>query len=65
MLTINEDMEEDIDDSDYLGTSDEEGSGTFEDDTSLVNEQDMEAELEVLGSLPWGFCHAKILSLSF
>lgn len=52
MLTINEDMEEDIDDSDYLGTSDEEGSGTFEDDTSLVNEQDMEAELEVLGSLP-------------
>ncbi|KAK9181436.1 hypothetical protein WN944_024573 [Citrus x changshan-huyou] len=47
MLTINEDMEEDIDDSDYLGTSDEEGSGTSEDDTSLVNEEDMEVELEV------------------
>lgn len=52
MLTINEDTEEDIDDNDYLGTSDEEGSGTFKDNTSLVNEQDMEVELEVLGSLP-------------
>lgn len=45
-------MDEDSEDSEYLGTSDEEDSGTSEDDTSLVNEHDMEVEIEALGSLP-------------
>lgn len=46
-------MAEDSDDSDYLGTSEEEGSGTSDADTSVVNEREMELELEALRSPPW------------
>lgn len=35
---MNDNIIEDSDDSDYLGTSVEEGSGTSDDETSLVNE---------------------------
>lgn len=51
-VKMNDNMAEDSDDSDYLGTSEEEGSGTSDDDTSVVNEREMELELEALRSLP-------------
>ncbi|KAK9187333.1 hypothetical protein WN944_018725 [Citrus x changshan-huyou] len=47
-VKMNDNMAEDSDDSDYLGTSEEEGSGTSDADTSVVNEREMELELEAL-----------------
>ncbi|KAH9768877.1 hypothetical protein KPL71_011775 [Citrus sinensis] len=51
-VKMNDNMAEDSDDSDYLGTSEEEGSGTSDADTSVVNEREMELELEALRSPP-------------
>lgn len=50
-LALNEDMEEDRDDSDYLGNSEEEDLGTSEDDTSLDNEHDIRGGSVDLGAL--------------
>lgn len=49
---MNDNMAEDSDDSDYLGNSEEEGSGISDDDTSVVNEREMELELQALRFLP-------------